>query len=88
MKSLPFRDETDWQRRISRYFEEFRALKAQSERAADSKERFALKEAAHEASNQGWALARAFAPLRHAYAITCHKSQGPRSIALWWISPI
>jgi len=69
-------DETDWQRRISRYFEEFRALKAQSERAADSKERFALKEAAHEASNQGWALARAFAPLRHAYAITCHKSQG------------
>lgn len=69
-------DEHDWQQQISRCFAEFRTLKAQAERATDPKERFSLKEAAREASNQGWALARAFAPLRHAYAITCHKSQG------------
>lgn len=70
------RDEADWQRRISREFSEFRALKAQADQEPHPPTREALKQAARDASNRGWALARTFAPLRHAYAITCHKSQG------------
>lgn len=58
-------DEDDWRRRISACFAEHRAMKAQGRHPE-----------ALEASDRGWALQRAFAPLRHAYAITCHKSQG------------
>lgn len=35
-----------------------------------------LHHQAKAASNKAWALRRAFAPLRHAYAMTVHKSQG------------
>jgi len=31
---------------------------------------------AKDLSDQAWALRKAFAPLRHVYAITAHKSQG------------
>lgn len=69
-------DEAEWQRRISQCFAEFRALKAHADRESNPERRETFRQAAREASNQGWALARSFAPLRHAYAITCHKSQG------------
>lgn len=69
-------DEADWQQRISQCFAEFRALKAHADRESNPERRETFRQAAWEASNQGWALARAFAPLRHAYAITCYKSQG------------
>ena len=69
-------DEADWQQRISQCFAEFRALKAHEDRESNPERRETFRQAAWEASNQGWALARAFAPLRHAYAITCYKSQG------------
>lgn len=61
---------------VSAYFADWRRFKSDSEATADSAEKERLKEAAREASNRGWALKRTFAPLRHAYAITCHKSQG------------
>lgn len=69
-------DEMNWQQQISQCFSEFRALKLQAERETDPKVQIELKHAYRDASNQGWALSRSFAPLRHAYAITCHKSQG------------
>lgn len=69
-------DEAALNRDISACFSEWRTLKMESERAGNDAERTRIKEQASHASAKGWALRRAFAPLRHAYAITCHKSQG------------
>lgn len=69
-------DEEVLAKTISAYFSEWRQLKSESEAAIDLREKNTLKEAARTASNKAWALKRAFASLRHAYAITCHKSQG------------
>lgn len=69
-------DEAKWQREVSARFALFRQLKAEAERAATPEEHDDLKQRAADASAQGWALLRAFAEIRHAYAMTCHKSQG------------
>lgn len=69
-------DEAAWQREVSARFALFRRFKAEAERAATPEERDDLKQRAKDVSAQGWALLRAFAEIRHAYAITCHKSQG------------
>jgi hypothetical protein len=60
---------------IDALFREWRALKMRADQA-QGKEKEVLKEKAADASGKGWALRRAFLNLRHAYAITTHKSQG------------
>lgn len=61
---------------VNQAFAEWRQCKAQMQEASDPKDHQRWKERAAEASKKGWALKKAFAPLRHAYAITAHKSQG------------
>ncbi len=61
---------------VNAHFATWRQLKTQADRASTPRERDVLKEQAATASSKGWALKKAFAPLRHAYAITAHKSQG------------
>lgn len=61
---------------INTHFATWRQLKAQADSANTTHARDRLKEHAKDASSKGWALKKAFAPLRHAYAITAHKSQG------------
>lgn len=75
---------------ITAAFKTWRELKAQSElsgamgrqspdkttRENYQNEAARLMSQAKRASNQAWALRKAFAPLRHAYALTVHKSQG------------
>lgn len=51
--------------KISGLFREWRTLKAEGK-----------SETAKEKSGQAWAMRKAFAPLRHAYSLTSHKSQG------------
>lgn len=68
-------DEAAWQRQVSHCFAQFRSFKFQAEQATDA-HKAALKAKAGDWSRRGWALQKAFALLRHAYAITCHKSQG------------
>lgn len=69
-------DSVQLARALQDCFDEHRRLKSQSEDCADPEERAYWKEKARAASGKGWALKAAFAPLRHAYAITAHKSQG------------
>lgn len=75
---------------ITDQFQEWRVVKAEAEehyrqakRMRDSTARLAcqhdgdrLMSQAKAASSKAWAMRRAFAPLRHAYAMTIHKSQG------------
>lgn len=64
---------------VSEQFGEWRRLKRQAEAlAAQGRHREAneAREQAKAASGKAWALRRAYAPLRHAYAVTAHKSQG------------
>jgi exodeoxyribonuclease-5 len=70
---------SDIDQAVAQQFAEWRKLKGEGaelskhgrHREADEK-----REDAKSASGKAWALRRAFAPLRHAYAITAHKSQG------------
>lgn len=50
---------------IQRLWAEYRAAKARKDFASS-----------RSLSDQAWALTRAFAPVRHTYAVTAHKSQG------------
>lgn len=68
-------DQAAFDRTIDAMFGEWRALQAQRARATGD-EAVRLKTAAADASRAAWALQNAFAQVRHAYAITCHKSQG------------
>jgi exodeoxyribonuclease-5 len=61
---------------VNAHFDIWRQRKTQAEATGNPRERDQLKEQAKNASGKGWALKKAFAPLRHAYAITAHKSQG------------
>lgn len=61
---------------VDAYFKTWRYFKALAQTADHRDEQDRLKEQAADASSKGWALKNAFAPLRHAYAITAHKSQG------------
>jgi len=64
---------------ISERFAEWRRLKSladvefQSGRSGEGRK---LQDQAKVASSEAWKLRKAFAPLRHAYALTTHKSQG------------
>lgn len=69
-------DEVEWRRQITDWFAQWRTLKQRAQQTADADERLMLAQQAADASSQGWAIKNAFAPLRHAYAMTCHKSQG------------
>ena len=59
----------------SQCFREWQALKMRAE-VASGDDQAVLKEKAADASGKGWALRRAFLNLRHAYALSAHKSQG------------
>ena len=60
---------------VDQCFREWRALKMRAE-VASGDDQAVLKEKAADASGKGWALRRAFLNLRHAYALSAHKSQG------------
>lgn len=69
----------DVERAISDRFGEWRKLKGEADAAygqGRSNEGRRLQDRAKEASAKAWTLRKAFAPLRHAYAMTAHKSQG------------
>lgn len=64
---------------ISKEFADWRTLKMESKKASQMNNHLEanLRDMeAKTASNKAWAMRKAFAPLRHAYAITAHKSQG------------
>lgn len=64
---------------VSEQFAEWRRLKAEADQLGAVGRRYEAQERredAKAASGRAWALKRAFAPLRHAYALTAHKSQG------------
>lgn len=66
-------------REISEKFAENRRLKGEAtsaERAGDYVTANKLVAEAKKAAKSGWAMRRAFSPLRHSYALTTHKSQG------------
>lgn len=80
-------DQRQWQADISAHFADYRMLKLR-EKAAHGGEARALREQASEASAAGWALKARYAPLRYAYAMTVHKSQGSTfdAVVLAWDS--
>ena len=80
-------DQRQWQADISETFAEYRRLKLREKMAAGSESR-ALREQASESSAAGWALKARYAPLRYAYAMTVHKSQGSTfdAVILAWDS--
>lgn len=80
-------DQRQLQADISEHFAEYRRLKLR-EKMASSREARALREQASEASAAGWALKARYAPLRYAYAMTVHKSQGSTfdAVVLAWDS--
>ena len=51
-------------------------LRAEEARKARDPDAYKLTETAKDLSASNWDLSKAFAPLRHAYAVTAHKSQG------------
>lgn len=67
-------NERDVQQRISALWNDYRAAKRNGDRDATSK------------SAKAWDLTRAFAPIRHVYAMTAHKSQGSTfdTALLYW----
>jgi exodeoxyribonuclease-5 len=70
---------SDIDQAVAQSFSEWRRLKGEADTLdAQGRHREAnrKREEAKSASTKAWALRRAFAPLRHAYAITAHKSQG------------
>lgn len=69
-------DERALQRDISEAFNEHRAAKVAAAAATHSARAGAMRELASAASARGWALKNRYAPLRLAYAMTVHKSQG------------
>lgn len=73
------RDQAAVDRDVSGLFTTWRARKsavAAAERSRDERLVSQSQKEAKEASQGAWALRKAFAPLRHTYAITAHKSQG------------
>ncbi len=81
------RDQKQWQADISECFAEYRRLKLR-EQMAHGPERDAIGKQARASSDAGWALRTRFAPLRYAYAMTVHKSQGSTfdAVVLDWSS--
>ncbi len=69
-------DELELNRQISDCFAQFRDFKSKAMQAMTPDEQQNYKQQSTDWSSKGWALRHAFADLQHAYAITCHKSQG------------
>jgi exodeoxyribonuclease-5 len=63
-------------RDISQAFQQWRQLSLAAKAATDPNEAHKLRTDAKGHSGHAWGLRKAFAPLRHAYALTTHKSQG------------
>ena len=80
-------DQRQWQADISEQFAQYRMFKLREKTCAGGEAR-ALKEQASVATAAGWALKARFAPLRYAYAMTVHKSQGSTfdAVVLAWDS--
>lgn len=80
-------DQRRWQADISEHFAHYRRLKLR-EQMASGAERHAIKEEARAASQAGWDLKARYAPVRYAYAMTVHKSQGSTfdAVVLDWAS--
>jgi ATP-dependent exoDNAse (exonuclease V) alpha subunit len=80
-------DQQQWQADISAHFAEYRRLKLRESMTAGGEAR-ALREQASESTKAGWALKARYAPLRYAYAMTVHKSQGSTfdAVVLAWDS--
>lgn len=67
------------ERAVGERFAEWRRIKAETDEAyrrGDSRLGRVCQDRAKAASAAAWKLRKAFAPLRHAYALTAHKSQG------------
>lgn len=69
-------DERALQADIGSAFDEHRRAKLAAGQATSTSDSGRLREQAREASNRGWALRNRYAPIRLAYAMTVHKSQG------------
>ena len=71
-------DERAFERQISAMFSQAQALKAQAQqwRGMGSGKASALRCESSDLSRKAWAMRKDFAILRHAYAMTFHKSQG------------
>jgi exodeoxyribonuclease-5 len=80
-------DQRQLQADISECFAEYRRCKLR-EQMAQGGEREALRRQAGDASRNGWALKARYAPVRYAYAMTVHKSQGSTfdAVVLAWDS--
>lgn len=61
---------------INQHFQQWRLLKEQAKAEKDSVKSALIELEAKTASTKAWTMRKAFAPLRHSYAITAHKSQG------------
>lgn len=68
-------DQQQWQRDVGAHFNDFRLLKVEA-LATDARNAARLNDEARKASAAGWALRNRYADIRHAYAMTVHKSQG------------
>lgn len=80
-------DQQQWQRDISARFAEFKRLKVQA--LSESGERASLlRDLSRRESAAGWELRNRYADIRHAYAMTVHKSQGSTfgAVVLDWAS--
>lgn len=69
-------DERALQLAITEAFNDHRACKVAAQNERDPARARTLREQAADASKLGWALKNRYAPLRLAYAMTVHKSQG------------
>lgn len=80
-------DQRQWQADISAHFAQYRMLKLRESQAQGGEAR-SIREQARKESAAGWELKARFAPLRYAYAMTVHKSQGSTfdAVVLDWES--
>lgn len=73
------KDQDSLQQEIASQFSLWRKLKSEAQLLRQARrldEADSVAEDAKAASTNAWGLRKAFAPLRHAYALTAHKSQG------------
>lgn len=80
-------DANQWQRDVTERFAEHKRLKVMA-LSATGKQAYELQDEARKASSAGWALRNRYADIRHAYAMTVHKSQGSTfgAVVLAWDS--
>ena len=81
-------DPAAYQRDVSRAFEHFRGLKDRARMAEAKSERRELEAEAGYARDNAWSLRNRYPNVKHAYAITVHKSQGStfEASVIYWPS--